>query len=143
MSAVLPSPAERLSRSREQLRLSLTAASRAPGDGDRRRDRGAAWTWGDALLPGIAGLVRHWWSGHPLRAAAGLAAGVTTLALRPLAARHPWGLVAGAVVLGGLLAWTRPWRWTLKPALLAGVLPQLLLALLKTPPQPPPAQPAP
>jgi hypothetical protein len=143
MSAVLPSPAERLSRSREQLRLSLNETSPASGDGNRRRDRSATRTWVDALLPGVAGLVRHWWSGHPLRAAAGMAAGVATLALRPLAARHPWGLVAGAVVLGGLLAWTRPWRWPLKSALWAGLLPQLMLALLKATPNRPPTQPVP
>jgi hypothetical protein len=143
MSAVMPSPAQRLSRSREQLRLSLLERSRAQSDGEPRHHGGASKTWLDALLPGMAGLVRPWWSGHPLRATAGMAAGVATLALQPLVARHPWAMAASAATLGGALAWSRPWRWTLKPALLAGVVPQLMLALFRASANRSPSRPAP
>ena len=39
-------------------------------------------------------------------------------------------MVLGAVVLGGVLAWSRPWRWILKPALFAGLLAQLSAKLV-------------
>jgi len=48
-------------------------------------------------------------------------------ALRPTAQRHPLGLMLGALLMGGLLVWSRPWRWLLGPALSAGWMPQLLL----------------
>lgn len=54
---------------------------------------------------------------------------------------HRWRVVGGALVLGGLLAWTRPWRWVRLPGVVAGVLPQLLWALLRAPPNRPPAPP--
>lgn len=148
MSAVLQTPSARLSRSREQLRLSLHEAPAEPGDPGLRHPAAGARTWIDALtdIPGAAvvvDMVRHWWSGHPLRAVATVAAGAATVAIKPLAARHPWELVAGALVLGGLLAWARPWRWSLTPVLFAGVFPQLLLALLKATPNRPPGPPGP
>jgi hypothetical protein len=34
--------------------------------------------------------------------------------------------MTGAFALGGLLAWGRPWRHILTPALLVGLLPQIL-----------------
>lgn len=147
MSAALQSPSARLCRSREQLRLSLNGAPRDPRDGGPRPAGAAARTWVDALtdIPGAAILVemvRHWWSGHPLRAVATVAAGAASATLKPLAARHPWGLVAGALVLGGLFAWARPWRWSITPVLFAGAWPQVLLALLKAPPNRPPGPPA-
>jgi len=36
-------------------------------------------------------------------------------------------------VLGGLLAWSRPWRWALGSGVLAGMLPQVLAAVLHKP----------
>jgi hypothetical protein len=39
-------------------------------------------------------------------------------------------LVLGALVLGGMLAWSRPWRWILKPALFAGLMAQLSAKLM-------------
>lgn len=146
MSAVLPSPSARLARSREQLRLSLSEVPREAGDRTPRPAGAADRTWVDVLsdLPVagvVVGLVRHWWSGHPLRAVASVVAGAANAVLKPVAARHPWGLVAGALVLGGLLAWSRPWRWALTPVVFAGVLPRLLLVLLKAPPSRPPAPP--
>lgn len=57
-------------------------------------------------------------------------------ALRPAARRHPLGLVAGAVLVGGLLAWSRPWRWAFRPGLLNGLCRQLVRdAVVQTAPQ--------
>ncbi len=41
--------------------------------------------------------------------------------LAPLARDRPWTLVAGAAVVGALLA-TRPWRTVLRPLLVAGMV---------------------
>ena len=60
--------------------------------------------------------------------AVAMAASATKAALQPLAQRHPLALVIVALVLGALLIGTRPWRWRwlLKPALVAGLLPPLI-----------------
>lgn len=136
MNAVLPTPSERLAHSRAQLLQALRdGAPGAPGRPatDHGRD-------GWRAHPGIAfvaGVIGPWWSRHPLRVSATLAAQAATVAVRPLAQRHPLGVLAGAFVFGAVLAWTRPWRWP-KAALLTGVLPQLLLAAFRANPAPRP-----
>lgn len=145
MNAQTQTASARLLRSREHLRSSLQAAA-APAMAGVSGAAGAADcagaptgpTWLDALKnnPGariLIDVVRHWWAEHPLRLAAVVAAAAATAALKPLAQRHPLGLVAGAAVVGGLIVWCRPWRWA-KPALLAGLLPQLMLAAVRAAP---------
>jgi hypothetical protein len=104
---------ERLAASREALRKRLRAApsSAAPS------------------ANAAAGLLRDWWQAHPAQVAGSLAADAAKQALQPVAQKHPWALVLGALVCGGVLAWSRPWHWALKPAMrsavVAGLLPQL------------------
>ena len=43
-------------------------------------------------------------------------------ALTPLARRHPWMLTGAAAGVGMALGVLRPWRWLLRPAVLAGLL---------------------
>ncbi len=102
--------AQRLAESRERLRLSMTR-QHAPTDG-------AAAPMLDAL--------QDWWAAHPLHVAGVVAADAAKTLIRPIAQRHPIALLAGALLLGGVLVWAKPWRGILKPALLAGLLPQLL-----------------
>ena len=66
-----------------------------------------------------------WWAGHPLHAAGQVAAQASSAVIRPVARRHPFTLVLVAGAIGALLAWSRPWRWAFRPALLAGLAPQL------------------
>lgn len=99
----------------------------------------------------LAEALGSWWTAHPLRVASHMAVDTTRALVLPLARRHPLGLALGALALGGLVVWARPWRWILKPALFAGLWSQLLskgiahlpleswLAALFTEPRPKPA----
>lgn len=79
-------------------------------------------------------LNQWWWARHPLRIAAQLAAATAVVVLRPVARRHPRTLLVGVAVMGGLLMWSRPWRWLLKPALFTEWLPQLAAKALANKP---------
>jgi hypothetical protein len=121
----------RLAASREQIRLALVLdmAAESPPPAPPS-DAGAALLQDLLRLPGVAVVaeaLHSWWAGHPLRLAVQAGGVVAQAALKPLARRHPWALVLGAFVGGALLARSRPWRWALRPALLAGLLPQLLV----------------
>ncbi len=126
-TAVL-TPSERLTRSRERLRLAMLPVTTNSGG---RGGHGIDGPWLARLkgLPGfdfLSQALRVWWARHPLHNVGLLLADAAKPWLQPVAKRNPLLLVLGAAVLGGLFAWSRPWRWVLKPAVMAGLLPQLL-----------------
>jgi hypothetical protein len=130
MNEVEPSPVERLVRSREHLRHALagtSAMTHAPAPRP-------AWWHELRTLPGagiVVDAVQQWWTRHPLRATTLVVVDAAQAVVQPLARNHLLALVTGAFVVGALLAWRRPRGWILKPALFAGLLPQLLIASLK------------
>jgi hypothetical protein len=88
-------------------------------------------------------VLRGWWAQHPLRAAVGAVAETARVVVQPLAQSHPLALMLGALLAGATLAAMRPGRWLLRPALWAGLLPQIVRAVIARLPQPgsPPAPP--
>jgi hypothetical protein len=71
---------------------------------------------------------------RPRAGAVSTLAGVGVRALLlPAAKSHPLVLVGGAVAIGALVAWSRPWRLAAQPALLATLLP-LLTQVISTRP---------
>lgn len=137
--AALPTACERLVLSRERLRVALQQGSAGaggtawPGPGAEPGGGQPAWLRHLAALP-VAGIVidawRAWWAKHPLRVAGEMGVEAARSVLQPMARSHPLALVLGALLLGGALAATRPWRWLLKPAWFAGLWPQLFLQTL-------------
>jgi hypothetical protein len=120
-----PTPCERLALSRERLREALRADA-GPGD----RAAGAA-SWRDGLrsAPGadlLFDVLDQWWSQHPLRAAALAATALLRSAIEPLVRRHPLLSLLGALLVGGVFVWLRPWRWVIGTTLLAGLLQRLV-----------------
>jgi hypothetical protein len=131
MSVLLPTPSERLVLSRERLRHALREIIASPQVPKDAHPGSLLSAWFNSLksTPGASGLieaVRVWWAQHPLRVVGALAADVAKTMLQPIAQRNPLGLMLGAFVVGALLAWSRPWRHILTPALLVGLLPQVL-----------------
>lgn len=127
---------DRLERSRDCLRQAMQPPTAGPGADAPRR---LALFDGVNPLPSAAivlgALLRRWSARHPLQLAG--AAGIDALktAVQPLAQRHPIGLVAGAALAGGVLVWSRPWRWAVTSALFASLLPRLVDALVHPPPR--------
>ncbi len=124
------SPSERLAISREAMRVALMGNS--PLGRSQSGGLGASvpeWLVGLKSVPGadvIVDAALAWWAQHPFRTACLVAAEAAKSVVQPMAQRHPLGLVLGAVLVGALVVKTRPWRWLVTPALLAGLLPQVL-----------------
>jgi hypothetical protein len=119
---------ERLENSRALLRQAMQGKTKSHPD-TGTRPLAPEWVAHLKSIPVVTVLVEaitSWWMQHPLRVASQLAAETTRAVVQPLARRNPVGLALGALALGALVAWTRPWRWVLKPALFAGLSSQLL-----------------
>ena len=122
---------DRLALSRERLRQAMRDGTLSKGRASSQHAAGPATAWFDSLnsIPGagiVIEAVRTWWARHPLRIASLVASDAANAVVRPLARSNPIGLMLGALLLGGLFAWSRPWRWILTPALFAGLLPQIV-----------------
>lgn len=125
------SACERLELSRQRLRQGLRDSVAPRRAATQSAERGPVARWLDRLkaIPAVSILldtVRNWWERHPVRVVSIVAAEGAGAVARPIAQRHPLALVAAALLLGVVFAWSRPWRWIVQPALLAGLLPQLL-----------------
>jgi hypothetical protein len=70
--------------------------------------------------------VNQWIAEHPIKLASETLSDVTKSIVSPIAQRSPLLFVASALVVGGVLVWSRPWSWLLKPAVMAGIVPQIV-----------------
>jgi hypothetical protein len=128
------SATERLAQTRQRLQIALAETIGAKRPRAALSDH-ASPAWMDELkaIPGVGMVVQAlsaWWAKYPLNAASAMAFDAANAVAKPLANRHPVTLVLAAAMLGGLLAYSRPWRWILKPALFAGLMAQLSAKLV-------------
>lgn len=70
----------------------------------------------------LVGAVATAWLQRPSQVPWQAAGVLADAALAPLARRHPWALTGAAVGVGMAVGVLRPWRWLLRPAVLAGLL---------------------
>ena len=122
------SAVERIKLSRARLRAAMLPPP-AVTAGQAARANRLAWLDWLKDQPAIGILIdtlQSWWLRHPLRAAVHVASEAGNAVARPIAQHNPLTLVVVAGVVGAVLAWSRPWRWAIKPALFAGLLPQLV-----------------
>lgn len=112
-----------------------------PGEAPAQPPIGADPPWLGALIDAVNDVpfaavavryMRRWWARHPLRATAQLADEAGRELLRPIAKRHPWMLLGGAVAVGVVLGRLRPWRLVSRNAVLASILPPISFASLMT-----------
>jgi hypothetical protein len=124
---------ERLIQSREQLFQALYQFS-SPTDSHCSENS-------EMLTSGLIATFKrtpgNWWARQPLRMVLTLASESATAVLKPVAQRHPYGLVTGAAAAGALLVLVRPWRWDCTSALLAEVLPKLMSGAMASMAPPP------
>ena len=119
----------RLAVTRERMKLAMVLPHRARGDTSDASSDGASLMTRLRSIPGAMLLmetVENWWMRHPMRTAVLVAAEASRAIVRPVAQRTPVKLMLIALGVGAVIAWTRPWRWLIRPALFAGLLPQLV-----------------
>ena len=123
----------RLATSRRNLRDALLQIAHPPKPpplfGGSVADIGTKLLARARAVPGIALAIDSagsWWQSHPLRMASTAAAQVSGSFLAPVAQRRPKALLLAAFGIGAALVLIRPWRIILRPAILAGVVSQIL-----------------
>jgi hypothetical protein len=119
---------ERIELSRQRLLAAMTPPPPQPASSGRARRASIDFASRIKALPVISAVVESidaWWSHHPMRPLGRIAGEASEAIAKPVADRHPIALVMVAAVAGAGLAWARPWRWALRSALFAGLLPQL------------------
>jgi len=127
---------ERLALSREQLRAAMLPKPKTTDSGHSGGIAAYASKLTDRVkeVPGanvLLDAVQVWWAKHPLHTAGLVAAEASRKFAAPIAERRPMTLIFGAVLLGAILALSRPWRWLLRPALFAGLVPALIARAMK------------
>lgn len=151
MSALELTAVARLALSREKLRTAMTQ----PADKAQSEQHANSQVTGllellKTTMPKASLLIdtlNTWWMHYTTEGSRKTATAVVKDLISPLAKRYPLVLVCGAVAVGGLVVWLRPWRWALKPSLMAawgtaavtgalrsGTLQAWVLSLLTTPP---------
>lgn len=123
---------ERLQQSRRLLRDHMQALNAsATAAQSEAQHRPSAWLTAIPLLGPVLGSLSAWWAKHPLRVVADLFASSTASAAKPMTQARPWSMLLMAVAVGGLLVWTRPWRFAwLRRAVYAGVMPKIVSTLV-------------
>jgi hypothetical protein len=130
---------ERLEASRGRLRQAMLTIAKPPPRASPGAAKsllgatGAAWLDNIKTAPGVSIIVdavSSWWMRHPLRLASMVAGDAARAVVQPMAQKNPIGLALGALGVGAVIAWSRPWRWIAKPALLAGLFPQVLTKVI-------------
>lgn len=136
--ADVPEALQRLIHSRNELRMAMLpappSATAAPHTGSGVAHLAEQLTDKVRSLPGanvIVDAIRLWWAKHPLNLVGRVGAEAARRYTAPVAERNPVGLLLGAVAAGALLALLRPWRWLLRPALFAGLIPAIAFRALK------------
>lgn len=121
-------PALRLQASRERLRDAMTPPPEPPAPPPAPPNAVQKWLKSLSAVPvvgEVAEAVGSWWVRHPLRPVVRMANEAATAAAQPVALRHPALLMSGSAAVGALLVLSKPWRWALRSALFAGLVPQL------------------
>lgn len=131
-----PTAQARLARSRTRMTQWLGDDARARDTAERSGGSGlglAHWLKGLSTHP-LAALtidaLADRWARHPLHSSLQLAEVAANETIAPLVRRHPALVLGSAAVAGALLVRARPWRWLLRPALLAGIASQVAAQLL-------------
>lgn len=126
---------ERLEKSRRLMREQMFELNAGSAQA-KSQGRGTPSNWWVALgaIPVLGPLISDaasWWADHPLRAVADLFARPGTSTSKPLTQHHPWAMLIGAVAVGALVMWARPWRFALlRRAVYSGLLPQVMSSVL-------------
>lgn len=125
----------RLTRSRERMRQFLgrdaprrSGASPASGFGPEAPAVAPGWVQAlgnHPLVNGVLSAARDWWVHHPVYGVVRVVGLSASQSVGPVARRHPLALVGAAFVVGAASVRLRPWRWLLRPALIASVAVQI------------------
>lgn len=119
----------RLQRSRAGIQRALTESS---PDAPPGTSAGAAPLLADVLtklrnVPAanlLLDAIASWWSQQPAGILLRLGTTATRTLVKPIAQRHPVALIVCALAFGGLITWTRPQRWLIRPAAVSRWLPR-------------------
>jgi hypothetical protein len=128
----VPATLARVESSRMQMRSALEAiAHPAPG---KHGSVAAKISSIGRKLPGLGLVVdsaKAAWRNHPMHGAAQVTGEASQMMARPIAQRHPVGLIVTGFAAGAVLFLLKPWRLALRPRYMLGAASLLGSQMLK------------